>query len=50
MKARAGKSGVVAVTMTLIIVFWGLIGGVIFCFSKSPKTEMKMGDANGGNP
>lgn len=50
MKARAGKSGVVAVTMTLIIVFWGLIGGVIFCFSKSPKTKMKMGDANGGNP
>jgi uncharacterized protein (TIRG00374 family) len=43
MKARAGKSGVVAVTMTLIIVFWGLIGGVFFCFSKSPKKKMNMG-------
>ncbi len=42
MEARAGKAGVVAVTMTLIIVFWGLIGGVIFCFSRSPKAKMGM--------
>jgi uncharacterized protein (TIRG00374 family) len=50
MKAQAGKSGVVAVTMTLIIVFWGLIGGVIFCFSKSPKSKMNMRQATGRNP
>ena len=50
MKARAGKSGVVAVTMTLIIVFWGLVGGVIFCLSKSPKSKMNMGQAVGRNP
>jgi uncharacterized protein (TIRG00374 family) len=42
MKARAGKSGIVPVTMTLIIVFWGLIGGVIFGFSKSPNRKMKI--------
>jgi uncharacterized protein (TIRG00374 family) len=50
MKARAGKSGVVAVIMTLIIVFWGLVGGVIFCFSKSPKSKMNMRQATGRNP
>ena len=35
--ASPEKLGVLPVIMTLIIVFWRLIGGVIFVISKSPK-------------
>ncbi len=39
MKVPAKKSGIVPVVGTLILVFWGLVGGMIFMFSKSSKPE-----------
>ncbi|NIN01621.1 MAG: hypothetical protein GTO24_27050, partial [candidate division Zixibacteria bacterium] len=41
MKVPAKKSGIVPVVGTLILVFWGLVGGMIFMFSKSSKPEAR---------
>ncbi len=35
----AAKAGVVPVIFTLIIVFWGLVGGIFFMISRFPKYE-----------
>ena len=37
--ASKEKAGVVPVTMTLVILFWGLVGGGVFMFSRNPKKE-----------
>ena len=34
-----GNIGAIPITMTLIIVFWGLIGGIIFMVSKIQKVD-----------
>jgi uncharacterized protein (TIRG00374 family) len=39
MEAPVDIAGVVPVIMTLIFIFWGLIGGIIFIFSKFPTPE-----------
>jgi hypothetical protein len=37
---QVGKFGAIPVTMTLIILFWGLIGAISFALLKSPKSQM----------
>lgn len=37
MHVPSGKSGVIPVIMSLILLFWGLVGAVILVFSKFPK-------------
>lgn len=38
MHATPGKSAVIPVTQTLIFMFWGLVGGVVFIFNRTPKS------------
>ncbi|MFX0196246.1 MAG: lysylphosphatidylglycerol synthase transmembrane domain-containing protein [Candidatus Hodarchaeota archaeon] len=42
MKVPIEKAGIIPVVATLIILFWGLIGGIIFAFSKVPRTNDKV--------
>jgi len=44
LKAPPAKAGVVPVIMTIIILFWGLVGGIVFVVSKVPKVETRLSD------
>jgi uncharacterized protein (TIRG00374 family) len=41
MQASPEKAGVVPVVLSLIILFWGLVGGMMFVFSKRPHATIQ---------
>ncbi len=48
LQATPAKAGVVPVIMTIIILFWGLVGGIVFVASKVPKVESRLSDVFSG--
>ena len=40
MGPQGGRFGAIPVTMTLIILFWGLIGGISFALLKNPRSQV----------